>query len=351
MRQNNLYTAAGIIVLLAIMVLVAFTYAHPSAKPEHVWATFENTALGFILAYPSDLLTPGPGAATATTSINFPFLGRTADGNAGDGIRIATEDTDAKDAAAYFASPDIQTPVPPTPVIVGGLPAMELDEMAYADYSLYIVRDGKLYVIVINLPPAEAQYVKHSIQFVAKPLVYTDGSTYSVGTYHASPIVNGLKSYSSARFGLSFSYPENFSLFEGGADTSGASPSDGYISISPEPYTSQALGREFAGELPPAMAFSFYRNTQHLSLDEWVRQGNPAYTNYNPFYDPTANVVATTVAGGVPAFRYHSEMGLYVTDYVVFMYKDWAVQFSINDMGADTAEDSQTVLSSLTLRQ
>lgn len=173
-----------------------------------------------------------------------------------------------------------------------------------------------------------------------------DGKEYSIGVFHDSQVVDGTKSYTSQRFGLSFKYPIDFSVFDGGPDTSGVSPSDGYISIGPEPYTTQALTREFPGELPAGMAFSFYRNTQHLPLERWIKETNPAYTNYNPSVDPTTNLTQTTIAG-VPAFKYHSEMGLYVTDYVTFLYKDWTVMFVVNDMGPNTQADMQAILSSI----
>lgn len=176
-----------------------------------------------------------------------------------------------------------------------------------------------------------------------------DGKAYNtLGVFHDSQVVDGTKSYASQRFGISFKYPIDFSVFEGEADASGVSPSDGFVSISPEPYTTQALMREFAGELPPSMGFAFYRNTQHLPLERWIKETNPAYTNYIPS-DSTSKLTQTTITGA-PAFKYHSEMGLYVTDYVTFLYKDWAVMFVINDMGPKTQADMQAVLTSLQLK-
>lgn len=163
---------------------------------EHTWTPFQNSVLGISLEYPSDMLAPEEGAATATSSASIVFKGDATPNAAR--ISIGTEATDAKTIAEYFATPGIQTPVPPTPITIGGLPAMELDEMAYADYQMYLIRSGKLYVITINLPADEAQHVKNSIAFEPDLSAYVGQITNNA---------DGSRTYTSSKYGISFTFP------------------------------------------------------------------------------------------------------------------------------------------------
>ncbi len=210
MNLKQFYTgrAIGFIIVIAIVLCIfavwklhAPTSAPAAQTPEHTWAPFENYVLGITLEYPADILTPVQGATATTTSIEFPYTGKTTEGNVQDGIRIGTEDTNAKNIAEYFATPGIQTPVPPTPITIGGLPAMELDEMAYADYQIYLIRGGKLYVITINLPAAEAQYVKSSIAFESDLSAYVGSITTNA---------NGSHTYMSPKYGITLDYPKGW---------------------------------------------------------------------------------------------------------------------------------------------
>ena len=115
MKVNTTNIMGGVIAAAVIIGAVLFVMFHkPStASSGHTWLPFKSYTLGFSLSYPSDVLVPEAGASTATSSINFPHIGKTTQGNADDGIRIAVENTDAKDVAAYMAS--IQTPSTPSP--------------------------------------------------------------------------------------------------------------------------------------------------------------------------------------------------------------------------------------------
>ncbi len=46
------------------------------------------------------------------------------------------------------------------------------------------------------------------------PVTLVDGTKYYPGIYHASPVVDGLKSYTSNQFGISFNYSPDYVLFE-----------------------------------------------------------------------------------------------------------------------------------------
>ena len=216
--------------------------------------------------------------------------------------------------------------------------------MVQAEPTLGEVRFYTIFAI-----PLDDRVIVHCMP-VAKSVELVDGKEYgNIGVFHASPVRGEGKSYTSKRFGIAFTYPSNFSLFESAANMSDGSSFDGAVTISPEPATSRALDPSFLGEGPANMAFIFYRNTKHLPLERWIKETNTAYTNYNPEVEPAIKLSTTKIAG-MSAFTYHSDMGLYVTDYYAFLYKDWAVLFVVGDMGSETNSYKDRVLSSLTLK-
>lgn len=188
------------------------------------------------------------------------------------------------------------------------------------------------------------------------PVTLIDGKTYNGGVFHDSPVTNSKKSYTSTHFDISFDYPSDYVLFEGlteGGPQAQYSFVAGSIVMGLDLPVRQSIARAQAGhsgESGAGMALTFYaRQNQSLSLEDWLRS-NPS-GNFNPAFDPGAEkTLAPTTVGGVPALTYHSDMGMYATDYVAFAYGKWFVLASFNNTEDNKKEAFETVLSSIQLQ-
>lgn len=191
------------------------------------------------------------------------------------------------------------------------------------------------------------------------PVTLVDGKTYYSGIYHDSPVANGLKSYCSERFALSLNYPEGYVLFEG--ETEGGPQARynyvaGSIVMGLDLSVRESIARAeagYGGGAPSGITLTFFlKSDQSLTLEKWLRS-NPN-GNFNSAVDPDAERTLTpTTIAGMPAFKYHSDFGMYPTDYAVFAYGNWFVQASSGDTGGyadgDAMLDFETVLSSIKL--
>lgn len=205
-------------------------------------------------------------------------------------------------------------------------------------------RDGIVYVInTRGMVMADVERVWNSFQFLDDDLV--DGrQVWWLGVFHDSPIVNGLKSYHSEQFGISFNYPDNYLLFE-----NYFSATDIYrISISPEVSVREAMGRISHGGHSASILFTFHRKPASMTLEEWLL-AHRGLSNYSPD-DPSTALTPTTV-DGVPALKYHTDRGLaYASDYVAFFHKEWVVVGVVYDMGEKWHRDFETIVSSIQLK-
>ncbi len=166
-----------------------------------------------------------------------------------------------------------------------------------------------------------------------------------LGIFHDSLVENGLKSYQSDRLGVSLKYPENFRLFEGKG--LGAGGVEYYvITMFPEPYISEILTSDADTEWPASMHISFFKNTDMLPLEEWIR--TKQYSNFVPSDPAQEGVLTPTTVAGVPAITYHVS-GLYESDYIAFKHGEWIVLAVADDMGENTERNFQTVIDSLQL--
>jgi len=203
------------------------------------------------------------------------------------------------------------------------------------------------------LLPAPAGVVSTTSGPIITPADLTDGERVEwLGVYHASDvIVNGMKSYISDTLGMSLKYPDGYLLF----DNEGGEGASAYHSlvIGPDGPMRETIARAaagFAGEGPESIVVSFYNNPTSLSLEAWLR-AHEVQSNFHPSVpsDPSLNAVLTpTTVGGVSAFKYHSALGLYDSDYVAFQYKDWIV---IASSASDLSKDFNAVLTSIQLKK
>ncbi len=196
---------------------------------------------------------------------------------------------------------------------------------------------------------------------IITPVTLVDGKNYNYpGTYHASPVANDLKSYTSDRFGVSLNYSPDYVLFENtieGGPQAQYNFVDGSIVMGLDLPVRESIARAEAGHgggAPSGIVLTFFlKSDQSVSLEQWLRS-NP-HGNFNPAVDPDAErtLTSTTIAG-VPAFKYHSDFGMYSTDYVVFTFGNWFVEASSGDTAGYAGEkaktDFETVLSSIKLQ-
>ena len=190
------------------------------------------------------------------------------------------------------------------------------------------------------------------------PVTLVDGKNYNYpGTYHASPVANGLKSYTSERYSVSFNYSPDYVLFENTVEGGPQAQYNfvaGSIVMGLDLPVRQSIARAeagYGGGAPSGIVLTFFlKSDQSVSLEQWLRSSPNG--NFNPAVDPDAErtLMSATIAG-VPALKYHSEMGMYPTDYAVFTFGNWFVQASSgNTEGSDARSDFETVLASLKVK-
>ncbi|MDB5187971.1 MAG: hypothetical protein JWO50_491 [Candidatus Kaiserbacteria bacterium] len=187
----------------------------------------------------------------------------------------------------------------------------------------------------------------HPPNSTTSPEVLIDGKTYAaVGIYRASGAVkSGLKSYTSDEFGISFNYPQDYLLFDN-HEQSEQNIFHSFV-MAPDGPVRQAIIRAEAGiggEGPESVVITFINNPKSLSLEQWIKTSNNAYSNYHAD-EPSSALTAATVAG-VPAFKYHSDLGLYASDYAAFQKGKWIVLVSAP---SDLKNEFNTVLTSIKL--
>jgi hypothetical protein len=219
-------------------------------------------------------------------------------------------------------------------------------------------RNGTIYIISTRgMSLADTERAWRSFQFlepdISNPPALIDGKEYYPGTYYDSSVVNGMKFYLSEWFDISFNYPEGYLLFESEVKDEPQAQFSfvaGSIVLGLDLPVRQSIMRAEAGRgggAPGSIVLTFYQpQDQSLSLEEWLRS-NPS-GNFNPEFAPDAehSLMSTTIAG-MPALKYHSDFGMYPTDYVAFTYKDWYVLASD---ATDAKNDFEKVLSTIVIQ-
>lgn len=189
------------------------------------------------------------------------------------------------------------------------------------------------------------------------PTMLVDGKKYYPGIYHSSPVLDGLKSYHSDRYGISLNYSSDYVLFENsieGGPQAQYNFVDGSIVMGLDLPVRESIARAEAGYYggaPSGIVLTFFlKSDQSVSLEEWLRSNPNGNFNLAADSDAERTLASTTIAG-VPALKYHSDFGMYPTDYAVFTFGNWFVQASSGDTGDNTRSDFQTVLDSIQLGQ
>lgn len=194
-----------------------------------------------------------------------------------------------------------------------------------------------------------------------RPITLVDGKNYYPGTYYASPVANGLKSYHSDRFGVSLNYSSDYVLFENlvKSDSQGQySSTGGSIVMDLDLPVRESIARAEAGQgggTSSGIVLTFFPKLDpSVSFLQWLRS-NPN-GNFNPADNPSVErtLTSTTIAG-VPMFKYHSDIGMCSTDFAVFAFGKWFVMASSGDTEGSAGEkaklDFKTVLDSIQVGQ
>lgn len=169
---------------------------------------------------------------------------------------------------------------------------------------------------------AERVFVPDGTPQTAAPgISLADGQRYVFGVFRAASAVGGLKTFASDSLGISLKYPTGYSLFENEGEVGGMTFRSVVIALD-EP-AREAIARAQAGlpgEGPESIVITFVNDPRSLSLEEWIKSANNPYANYNSA-DP-ANALTPAQVSGVPALKYHTDLGLYASEYVVFRKGD-----------------------------
>ena len=184
-------------------------------------------------------------------------------------------------------------------------------------------------------------------------LIQDGDSVEWLGVFHDSRIQNGAKSFDSTEFGISFTYPVDYLLFQ----NDDGRPEVQNIIIGSEAAFVQSITQGVPGETPPSLYVAFYHEptlaVSNIDHEDYLMRWMEEHTESSNFHpgDPT-NARASTIIAGVPAFRYHSSIGLYDSnEYAVFVHKEWVVVVSVHDARNENRKEIfETLLASILLR-
>lgn len=151
-----------------------------------------------------------------------------------------------------------------------------------------------------------------------------------------------LKEYSSEVYGISFKYPDNYSMTE----------MDVPIETNTKRHVINLVRKEdlpvpVGGEGPTAITISFYQNDiKNETTEQWIR--NSKDSNFNL----SDGKISSTILGDKPASSYRWS-GLYEGTTVVTARKKWIYAFSVTylEMGAEVVQDFVKVKESVKISQ
>lgn len=188
------------------------------------------------------------------------------------------------------------------------------------------------------LSARDAEVVKNPSQSL------TDGQMIEyLGVHHDSPIANGLKSFSSSDFGISFKYPAAYALFENDSTFGDGTVSYHYLVAMPQDAVEAILASNADTEWPPALGFLIHSKPRdYTTLEAWIRTHRESNFIDEEWADTT---LTETKVAGVPALRYRGD-GLYSNEYVAFAHGNHVVLVSL---AKETGEDFDALLGSITL--
>ena len=149
-------------------------------------------------------------------------------------------------------------------------------------------------------------------------------------------------SYSSAEYGISFSYPEGYVLTE--KDLPGSAQRKHHVITL---MRSADLPLPEAGEGPPSITIDVYQNNlDSLSTEAWVR--NSSQSNFKM----GDGRLASTTVSGLPALSYRWS-GLYEGTTIALAQPRWVYALTVTylEMGADIVQDFVVVRDSVRIAQ
>jgi len=164
-----------------------------------------------------------------------------------------------------------------------------------------------------------------------------------LGQFRDSKVTDSKKSFASNKYGISFTYPSNYFVFD--TRSANADGENYAISIMPD---SHALRQALANEhnepgMIPRISIFFYHSDSNASLEDIARE-KIVHANGEGAPIPTFN---KTTVGDISAIRYTDASGLYSRDTVLLKHGDWMVQISADD-ATYFKTDLDSILSSIT---
>lgn len=138
------------------------------------------------------------------------------------------------------------------------------------------------------------------------------------------------QTYSNAKYGISFSYPESYELLE--IDSPGSALREHHIITL---MRKADLPPPQGGEGPPAIAIEMYQNNlDHQTTEGWIRG-----TSNSNFKLGDMTLASTTISG-MPALSYRWS-GLYEGTSIAMAQDAWVYVFSVTylEPGADIVQD------------
>jgi hypothetical protein len=152
------------------------------------------------------------------------------------------------------------------------------------------------------------------------------------------------KTYSNAKYGISFQYPYTYEL----------SVRLGEGSAERERYSITLIRKEDlpppqGGEGPPAITIEIFQNNlDNQTTEGWIR--NSSFSNYK--LSSNEGILASTTVDGEPALSYRWS-GLYEGTTIAVAQQDWVYAFSVTylEMGADIIQDFVQIMKTVKLAE
>ena len=195
-------------------------------------------------------------------------------------------------------------------------------------------------------PPSDTTSVSTIISTV--PLSVADGAIVEgFGQFHDSPIINGRKTFSSDRYGVSFTYPSNYFTFTATSTNSDKSETYGIGLLQDSSPLREAIAgtHNEPGMIPRISILMYLQKGSDVSLEELARQ-RIVYANGDSAPIP---IFSKLTVSGIPAIRYTDASGLYSRDTVLFRHSDWMVQIAADD-ATYFKTDLDSILASIQLK-
>lgn len=179
MRRFGKIFILGIIGIIVVGAVVFIFNQKMSQPTDHVWNTYENKELGFVIAYPADISKPYEAEHAKSVDGVFPgadivqFL----DSESHKVMFLWVQQTEANDIDEWFKivyGEDGSGYIIATTTTIAGKKAIRIREepqgKAYDSYNLHFVKEVNAYSLYIDdriLLPEDIEYITKSFHFKA----------------------------------------------------------------------------------------------------------------------------------------------------------------------------------------